>query len=169
MINVMYKLCKFLLLPLLVVFTYWWAAPTIILSQQVEHTLATRTIEEQRIIDVYKTTRGAIVFITTLTLTVDPFDVFLELKPREGTGSGFIVDAARGIVLTNLHVIQDAQKIEIMLENGENYKARLLGFDQEYDIAVLQIVEPPDNLVALKFGDSSKIEVGQRASEILLG
>lgn len=122
---------------------------------------AWRSDEEERTIQIYKTTNGAVVFITTMTLTLDPFDVFLEVKPKEGSGSGFIVDSKRGIVLTSLHVIQDAQKIEIVLDNGETYRARLLGYDQEYDIAVLQLVDPPLNLVSINFGDSSKLEVGQ--------
>lgn len=136
--------------------------PGSIFSQQSSYQAAHRTEEEERTIKVYKAANKAVVFITTMTLTVDPYDLFLEVRPREGTGSGFIIDPAKGIVLTNLHVIQDAQKIEIMLDNGESYRARLLGFDQEYDIAVLQIVDPPPDLVSLTFGDSSKIEVGQR-------
>lgn len=140
--------------------------PGIIFSQSEHAGQAFRTEEEGRTIAVYKQANGAVVFISTMTLTVDPYDLFLEVKPREGTGSGFIVDAAKGIVLTNLHVIQDAQKIEIMLDDGESYRARLLGYDQEYDIAVLQMVEPPKGLVGLKFGDSSRVEVGQRVLAI---
>ena len=56
---------------------------------------AWRSDEEERTIQTYKSTNGAVVFITTMTLTVDPFDVFLEVKPREGSGSGFIVDPKR--------------------------------------------------------------------------
>lgn len=127
---------------------------------------AQRTAEEQRTIDVYKATSGAVVFISTITLTVDPLDVFMEVRPHEGTGSGIIVDAQRGIVITNLHVIQDAQKIEILLDNGQSYRARLLGFDQEYDIAVLQLLNPGRNLVDIPFADSSRVEVGQRVLAI---
>jgi S1-C subfamily serine protease len=124
--------------------------------------VARRSDDEQRVIDVYKATHEAVVFITTTTLTVDPFDVLPGASPHEGTGSGVIVDASRGIVLTNLHVIQDAHKIEISLANGLNYRARLVGFDGEYDIAVLQIIDPPAKLTSVAFGDSSRLEVGQR-------
>ena len=106
------------------------------------------------------------VFITTITLTVDPYDFFMEVQPREGTGSGIIVDAERGIILTNLHVIQDAHRISILLATGESFTARLVGYDREYDIAVLQLHEPPTTLTALTFGDSSKLEVGQRVLAI---
>lgn len=128
--------------------------------------LATRTEEETRTITVYKTASEAVVFITTISLAIDPNDIFMEVQPRQGTGSGIIIDANKGIVLTNLHVIQDAQKIDITLSDGKNYAARLLGYDRDYDIAVLQIHNPPSHLVSLTFADSSKVEVGQRVLAI---
>lgn len=127
---------------------------------------APRTPLEQLTIDVYKKANEAVVFISTITLTVDPFDFVDGIKPREGSGTGVIVDANKGIILTNLHVIQDAHKIEILHANGSKYKARLLGHDREYDIAVLQLIEPPANLVSLDFADSSRLEVGQNVMAI---
>ena len=53
-----------------------------------------------------------------------------------------------------------------MLSNGQTYRARLVGFDQEYDIAILQIQNPPEKMVSLKFADSSRLEVGQRVLAI---
>jgi S1-C subfamily serine protease len=125
-----------------------------------------RSEEEQRTIDIYKRAKDAVVFITTITLTVDPFDIFMEYQPRQGTGSGVIVDGKKGIVLTNLHVIGEAHKIEVALSDGKNYSAHLVGFDKETDIAVLQIDKRPSALSALSFGDSSKVEVGQRVIAI---
>lgn len=127
---------------------------------------APRSEEESEIISVYKATNEAVVFITTITLTVDPMDIFFEVQPREGTGSGIVVDGQKGIILTNLHVIQDAHRIEIALSDGMSYKARLVGFDEESDLAVLQLHSPPKGLVSVKFGDSSKLEVGQRVLAI---
>lgn len=135
-------------------------------SAGVETPLASRTDEEERTIRVYKAASEAVVYITTISLTVDPNDVFMEVQPQEGSGSGIIIDATRGIILTNLHVIQNAQKIEISLSNGKNYAARLLGYDKEYDIAVLQLHNPPAALTSLVFADSSKVEVGQRVLAI---
>jgi S1-C subfamily serine protease len=128
--------------------------------------LARRTPEEEQTIRVYKVAENGVVFITTITLTVDPFEVFPAVQPREGSGSGIIVDAKQGIILTNLHVIQDAHKIEITLSNGQTYRARLVGYDQEYDVAVLQLHNPPADLTALEFGDSSRLEVGQKVLAI---
>ncbi len=127
---------------------------------------AYRSDGEQRVIDVYKRTNSAVVFISTITLAYDPFDFVPEFKQQEGAGSGIIVDSTQGIILTNLHVIQDAHKIEIVLSDGLSYKAKLLGHDREYDIAVLKLISPPDNLVALPPGDSSSIEVGQQVLAI---
>lgn len=125
-----------------------------------------RTQEEQRTIDVYRSVNEAVVFITTVSLTVDPFDLFEEITPRQGTGSGVIIDARDGLVLTNHHVVGDASKIEITLADGQNYRARLVGLDKESDIAVLRIQDPPPNLVAIKFADSSRPEVGQKVLAI---
>jgi putative serine protease PepD len=132
----------------------------------VDGTLATRTDEEERTIRVYKKASEAVVFITTMSLQADPNDFFMEVQPREGAGSGMVIDGPQGIILTNLHVIQDAQRIEISLADGKNYNARLVGFDREYDIAVLKLTNPPRGLVGLDFTDSSKVEVGQRVLAI---
>lgn len=64
---------------------------------------APRSVEENEIIKVYKAYNEAVVFITTITLTIDPLDFFSEVQPKEGTGSGIIVDSEKGIILTSLH------------------------------------------------------------------
>lgn len=140
--------------------------PSDALTAAAADALAPRTADENQIISVYKRAKDGVVFITTITMSVDPFDLFPSVQSREGSGSGIIVDAKKGIILTNLHVIQDAQKIEITLADGQNYKARLLGYDNEYDVAVLQLHSPPHNLVSIPFGDSSQLEVGQRVLAI---
>jgi S1-C subfamily serine protease len=128
--------------------------------------LARRSEEEERTIQIYKRAEQAVVFITTITLSVDPFELFPEVQQREGSGSGIIVDAQRGIVITNLHVIQDAHKIEISLVTGQTLRAKLLGMDEAFDVAVLQLIDPPPGLVSLPFADSYRIEVGQRVLAI---
>ena len=120
-----------------------WAVPT----GSVPPGAAARTAEEQKTIDVYKRANQAVVFITTRSYVVDPFTFFDEVRPQEGTGTGTIVDAERGIVITNLHVIEGAigsgGSVEVMLANGQNSKARLVGFDPESDIAALQVLNIP--------------------------
>ena len=127
---------------------------------------AWRTEEEQRVIKAYKQAIDAVVFITTVTLTVDPYDVFAEIQPQRGSGSGIVVDASKGIIITNLHVIQNARAIEIIVSNGQAVPARLLGYDHDYDVAVLQLKNPPKHLVSLPYGDSSTLEVGQKVLAI---
>ena len=135
-------------------------------SLHAEIPTATRTSEEQRTIDVYRRVNEAVVFILTKTLTVDPLDFVPEVRANEGSGSGTVVDAERRIIITNLHVIQGAAKMEIVLADGQSYQARLVGFDKESDVAVLQLRDENVKLTSFEFGDSSKLEVGQRVLAI---
>ncbi len=96
---------------------------------------------------------------------VDPFDFFFgnpqprsQKRPFQGLGSGVIIDAGEGYVVTNNHVVEDAEKIQITLEDGREYAAKLVGTDKESDIALLQI--EAEDLVAVKIGDSDKLRVG---------
>lgn len=73
-------------------------------------------------------------------------------------GSGFIIDAA-GLVVTNGHVIQDADEINVILQDNTNLKAELVGVDKKTDLAVLR-VKPTKPLVAVAWGDSEKTRVG---------
>ncbi len=77
-----------------------------------------------------------------------------------GSGSGFIIDATKGHIATNNHVIEGAQKITVSLSDGRNLEAKVIGSDPRTDLAVLQI-EDTENLTAVNLGDSSKIEVGE--------
>ncbi|MCB9030472.1 MAG: trypsin-like peptidase domain-containing protein [Deltaproteobacteria bacterium] len=122
-----------------------------------------RSSEEEQIIDVYKSTNEAVVFITTISVK---FDLFSGVQPEEGTGSGVVIDPEKGIILTNFHVIENANHVEVALANGGVYSAKLLGIDPETDIAVLKLVDPPNDLVSIPFGDSNSIEVGQKVLAI---
>lgn len=73
-------------------------------------------------------------------------------------GSGVIIDAQHGYIVTNQHVVLDANKIEVALADGRHYEAELVGTDVETDVAVLQI--PPTTLIQAKFGTASSLEVG---------
>lgn len=79
-------------------------------------------------------------------------------KPQRSAGSGVIVDAAKGYVLTNHHVIKDAQQVIVTLKDRRQFAAQLVGTDPGTDIAVLKI--DPQNLSALRFGDSEALNVG---------
>ncbi len=77
----------------------------------------------------------------------------------KGLGSGAIINAEKGYVLTNNHVIDKAEKITVLLEDGRKFKAKLVGADPMSDVALIQ-VEDPKNLTEIKFADSDKIRVG---------
>ena len=96
-----------------------------------------------------------------------PFDDFFNMpnrphepqkKRRSGTGSGVIIDAAKGHIVTNNHVIAQADTIFVKLQDGNRYEATVVGADPDTDIAVLEI--EADNLTAITIGDSEKLRVG---------
>lgn len=80
----------------------------------------------------------------------------------EGLGSGVIIDAQKGYVLTNNHVINNADKITVQLNNGQEYEAKLIGRDEQSDIALLQL-NNASNLTAIKIADSDHLRVGDFA------
>jgi serine protease Do/serine protease DegQ len=90
------------------------------------------------------------------------FDAPPDSRPRErqfqSAGSGVIVDAKNGYIITNNHVIENASEITITLLDNRSFSAKVIGTDEGSDVAVLQAKEP--NLVAMALGDSSKLEVG---------
>jgi S1-C subfamily serine protease len=116
------------------------------------------TPEERASIRVYDQSNRSVVNINTLTVKADFF--FREV-PSEGAGSGSILDKA-GHILTNHHVIEDANQISVTLHDGNSYDAKLVGQDPVNDIAVLKIDAPAETLFPVTFGDSSKLRVGQR-------
>jgi Do/DeqQ family serine protease len=81
-----------------------------------------------------------------------------EERETQATGSGVIVDAAQGYVLTNGHVVDNATRIEVTSKDNRRFTAKLVGRDTETDIALLQI--PSQNLVAVPMGDSDRLQVG---------
>lgn len=78
--------------------------------------------------------------------------------PEMGIGSGVIVDAAQGLIVTNAHVVSQTKLILVTLKNGKRYLAKLIGEDDGFDIAVLKINAP--NLTGINIGDSDQLQVG---------
>jgi Do/DeqQ family serine protease len=98
------------------------------------------------------------------SLLNDPFfkRFFGDAPPGErqinGTGSGVIIHAQRGHILTNSHVVESADAIHVTLKDGRKYLAEVVGIDPRADLAVLQI--PAERLTAMRFGDSDRLRVG---------
>lgn len=86
------------------------------------------------------------------------FDLPTRPKPQLSAGSGVVVDGERGFVVTNHHVVKNAQEIVVTLKDRREFKARLVGSDAGTDIALLKIDAP--GLKAVKFGDSDQLAVG---------
>jgi serine protease Do/serine protease DegQ len=90
------------------------------------------------------------------------FDAPPDSKPRErqfqSAGSGVIVDARNGYIITNFHVVENASEITITLLDNRIFTAKVVGSDEGADLAVLQAKQP--NLVAMALGDSAHLEVG---------
>ncbi len=110
---------------------------------------------------VFEKVHPAVVNIATTTLSMN---FWMEIIPREGQGSGFIIDT-KGYILTNNHVVAKAQKITVTMANGERISATLVGRDPSSDLAVIKIPSRHVNVVAF-LGDSDKIRVGQKAIAI---
>ena len=85
--------------------------------------------------------------------------------PFGGMGSGFVVDAD-GTIYTNYHVVSAADRIEAILADGRRFKADYVAGDEGSDVAVVRMLEPPDDLPVAPLGDSDKIRVGQYAIAI---
>ena len=79
-------------------------------------------------------------------------------RPRQSAGSGVIVDAARGLVLTNHHVVAGADAVMVTLKDKRRFEAEVVGSDPGTDVALLEI--EADGLVALPFGDSDTLSFG---------
>ncbi|EPR9023891.1 serine endoprotease DegQ [Cronobacter dublinensis] len=82
-----------------------------------------------------------------------------QAQPFEGLGSGVIIDAAKGYVLTNNHVINHAEKISVQLNDGREFEAKLIGGDDQSDIALIQL-QNASNLTQIQVADSDKLRVG---------
>lgn len=85
-------------------------------------------------------------------------DEQVQEQPFQALGSGVIIDADKGYVVTNYHVIDGADEIKVTLKDGRTLKAKKIGADKQSDIALLQI--PAKNLTAIKIGNSDALEVG---------
>lgn len=111
---------------------------------------------------IYRQAAPAVANIVTKTVE---YDFFFNPVPVEGAGSGFVIDAD-GHILTNYHVVQGAQTIEVTLGDQSRYKAKMIGADTRNDIALIQIDPKGHKLAPLPLGDSRNLLVGQRVLAI---
>src|SRR5690348_9567468 len=120
------------------------------------------TEDESINVRIYRQASPAVANILT---KATEYDFFMDPVPVEGAGSGFIIDP-RGYILTNYHVVEGAQSIEVVLGDQSRYQAKFIGADQRNDVALIKIDPKGKQLTSLKLGDSNAIQVGQKVLAI---
>ncbi len=123
---------------------------------------AALTEEESLNVRIYRQASPAVANILT---KATEYDFFMDPVPVEGAGSGFLIDP-RGYILTNFHVVQGAQSIEVVLGDQSRYPAKFIGADQRNDVALIQIEPKGKKLASLSLGDSAALQVGQKVLAI---
>ena len=124
----------------------WTASPVIPSSQK----------PQMSIPDIIKKIARSVVAVHTDTIT---YDIFLQPVPAQGVGTGTIIDA-KGFILTNNHVVENAKSIKVILYNGKSYDAIRVDRDPLTDLAVVQI-SPDMDLQVGEFGSSKDLQVGE--------
>jgi putative serine protease PepD len=121
-----------------------------------------RLPDEQNNVDIYQRCNPAVVNITAVTLTRD---FFFEIVPQKGVGSGAII-RPDGYIVTNDHVVGNAQNVEVILSDKSQFPARVVGTDPDSDLAVLKIDPKGKKLTALDYAVSDTLAVGQKVLAI---
>lgn len=120
------------------------------------------TQEEMNTIRTYKVVSPSIVNIST---TVLEYDFFLRPFPAAGSGSG-IIFREDGTIITNYHVVADAERIQVTLADGSHWEAELIGISPNDDLAAIRIDARGRTLQAIALGDSDRLEVGEKVLAI---
>jgi S1-C subfamily serine protease len=123
---------------------------------------AALTDDEAINVRVYRQASPAVANILT---KATEYDFFMDPVPVEGAGSGFVIDE-KGYILTNFHVVQEAQSIEVVLGDQTRFPGKFIGADQRNDVALVKIDPKGKHLVALPLGDSAALQVGQKVLAI---
>lgn len=120
--------------------------------------------DEKATIELFRKASPSVVYIMSIAVQRDLFTLNVQEIPK-GTGSGFVWDADWHIV-TNFHVIQDAQALKVTLADQSTWDARLVGAAPAFDLAVLKIDAATEKLPALPIGESANLAVGQKVFAI---
>lgn len=120
--------------------------------------------DERNTIELFEIASESVVYITSIELRRSFFNLNIYEIPK-GTGSGFIWDK-EGRIVTNYHVIEDANRVEVTLSDNSTWKAVVVGVAQDKDIAVLQISASQNKLKPIFIGESFNLKVGQKVFAI---
>ncbi|MDH3675105.1 MAG: trypsin-like peptidase domain-containing protein [Anaerolineae bacterium] len=128
--------------------------------------IAEADAEELLLINIYERVNPSVV---NILVTVDDEErsgnIPNNLFPAQGQGSGFVVDTA-GHILTNNHVVEEAEKVEVTFYDGTMVDAEVIGADPDSDLAILEVRVAAESLRPIAWGDSDGLRVGQRAVAI---
>jgi putative serine protease PepD len=120
------------------------------------------TEDEKNNISVYEKVADGVVNITSTAVQID---FFFNAFPSQGSGSGSIIDT-KGNILTNHHVVANAQKLEVTLADGSKWPAKLIGSDPDNDLAIIKIDVLKEKLKVIPMGDSKNLRIGQKVLAI---
>lgn len=120
--------------------------------------------DEQNTVEIFRENSASVVYVTSIALRRSFFSLNAVEIPQ-GTGSGFIWDR-EGRVVTNFHVIGDANRVQVTMADGSSWKAVLVGAAPDKDLAVLQITAPASQLRPITIGRSGDLLVGQKVFAI---
>ncbi|GBG65314.1 hypothetical protein CBR_g50353 [Chara braunii] len=120
--------------------------------------------DELQTVTLFRESTPSVVYITNLAVRRDAFTLDIMAVPQ-GSGSGFIWDK-KGHIVTNYHVIRGASDLRVTLGDQSVYEAKVVGYDEDKDVAVLHIDAPPNLLRPLPVGSSSDLLVGQKVYAI---
>ena len=127
--------------------------------------LSFATEDEANSTEIFSKASPAVVYVTTTTLRRRSRFSLDVLEIPRGSGSGFIWHES-GLVVTNYHVIAGASRLQVTLSDGNSYAAELVGSAPEKDLAVLRLLDPPEELATLPLGDSTELAVGRKVLAI---
>ena len=167
----MVKLARILIIIVIVwiVADFFGIKPTSFFQQKIGMRPVTQPIgdlgaDERASIEVFERASPSVTYITNKRLQRDYFS-FNVMEVPQGTGSGFLWDN-KGHIVTNFHVVYEADEIEVRLQDGKSYDADVVGADPDHDLVVLQINATNLNISPVMIGSSKDLLVGQKVLAI---
>ena len=122
------------------------------------------TDDESNNIQIFSAASPSVAFVTNTQLRRQRFSLNVMEIPQ-GSGTGFVWDKT-GLIVTNFHVVYQANRITITLHSGRSYEAEVVGVSPEKDIALLRIDAPEEELHPIPLGDSDQLSVGRKVLAI---
>ncbi len=161
----MKKTINFLLVSAALAITALTSVAIAQLSQAVPDYLSFQTEDEANNIEIFSAASPSVVYVTNTTLVrSSPFTRNVQEIPQ-GAGTGFVW-SKEGLIVTNYHVVQGANRIMIRTQDQSSWEAEIIGVSPDKDLALLRIGAPEDTLIPLPLGNSTDLQVGRKVIAI---